>query len=171
VSSRPHASSRSRLLAAGLALAAALNVGLALWPRSRAPDAAGGTRAHGELSDPAVSGALFPALAALWRDVRTHDSEALRREYDGWYARLLPVYAAIEAQVPPRAALLLSTQAVPPWFVVARFPERSFYDDDPALPEERLAELRARHGAVYALALANGEPLLWSLQAVEPGAR
>jgi hypothetical protein len=104
-------------------------------------------------------GALLPAFAELWRDVITHDSEALRRAHDGWYRRLLPACAALEAQVPPGAAVVLRAIDVPPWFVVARFPGLRFFDDAPAVR----AELLAREPQAWLLVLRNGEPVGFEL--------
>ena len=129
----------SRLLLAALALGLLASVVLALLP--------------GE-------DALFPALVALGRDVTAHDGETLRREHDGWYARLLPVYSAIEAsQLAPDEPLLLVTEGIPPWFVAARFPSLRVFASSPELRAELDAERRPYH----VLTLTNAEPLRWTL--------
>ncbi len=102
--------------------------------------------------------ALFPALTTLVADVAAHDSETLRREHDGWYARLLPVYTAIEA-LPADDAILLSTHGVPTPFVAARFPGRRVFADSDALR----AELTAQQQSFHLLTLTNGDPLGWTL--------
>ncbi|MHC4846057.1 MAG: hypothetical protein ACYTCU_07835, partial [Planctomycetota bacterium] len=52
-------------------------------------------------------GDTLGALADTWREVRAHDSEALRLRHHGWYARLTDVFAAIERDVPPDEPILL----------------------------------------------------------------
>jgi hypothetical protein len=108
--------------------------------------------------------ALFPTLAALWRDVRAHDVDALRLAHDGIYARLAPVYAAIEAQVPADEPLVVRTRGVPPWFVAARFPQRAIYVND----AELLEGWRARKRRYWVLELQDADPLVWSLQPSRP---
>jgi hypothetical protein len=134
----PDTPSAPPALLAILALGLLVSVAIALWP-----------------SGPA----LLPALATLARDVATHDSETLRREHDGWYARLLPAYAAVEA-LPAGEPLLLTTQGVPPFFVAARFPERRVFADSDALR----AELAAQGRRYHVLRLQNADPLRWTLE-------
>ncbi|HTE04750.1 MAG TPA: hypothetical protein VK824_01040 [Planctomycetota bacterium] len=126
-----------RALTAALALGLAASIALALLPGPTA---------------------LFPALTDLARDVAAHDSESLRREHDGWYARLLPVYEAVAA-LPEDEPLLVAHDQVPPFFVAARFPARRVFAASDALR----AELDAHHQPYHVLTLANGDPLRWTL--------
>jgi hypothetical protein len=111
--------------------------------------------------------ALVPALGALWADVSRLDSAALRLRHDEWTADLVPVRAAIEAQVPPDAPLVVRTRGVPLHYLAARLPRRELWRDDAPLQ----AAWRAEGRAFWVLELGSGDPLAWSLRASDEAPR
>ncbi len=111
--------------------------------------------------------AIVPALGSLWSDVSTMDSAALRLRHDGWSARLAPACAAVEAQVPPEAPLVVRNRGVPLYFLAARFPRRELWRDDAQLQ----AAWRAEGRAFWVLDLGPGDPAAWSLRAADEAPR
>ena len=105
------------------------------------------------------AGDVAAGLVARTREVASLDPLSLRRLHDGWFVRMEPVVAAIEARVPAGSPLLIEHQGVPAWFVAARLVGRPLYESDP----ETEAALRASGPAPWRLVLRQGDPLDWRL--------